>query len=144
MLMDWAKNTSHSLDQIIDPNRPGIVLATYPDISNFYIAKKIHQKYAFPIVLDLRDDYFNEPIDEFLSISNAVLTTTDTLRQKIINNFKYPEQQIHTVLNGYDGPSIESISHANQNDDKIFKIVYAGAIAKHQKPKSWISRSGSR
>jgi len=131
MHMPWIHKTIKSLNTLIDQNTEGIVFANYPDIANFHVALAIKQKYNFPLILDFRDDYFAHQIKPFIDSADIIFTTTDMIKNKIIKNFDFDEEHIHTILNGYSHPV--DVPSQRPPKDK-FKIIYAGTIAQHQKP----------
>lgn len=131
LMINWASKVNRNLAYFIDKDKKGIVLATYPDIANFYVGLEIKKKYKLPLVLDFRDDYFGQDVRRFIENADIIFTTTETVKNKIHRNFNFNPGKIFVIYNGYTEAMV--VSEKVRKNEKL-DVVYAGTIAKAQKP----------
>ena len=141
MLMRWIKEVEKKSDTYID--KEGIIFAVYPDIADLYIGKYLKLKFNLPYIIDLRDlpqsfttqgentKCYNIEKD-LIKHADYITVATDTIKNKLIEFYNYPENKIETVYNGYGDIKIheENVSASK----KDFIITYAGTMSVNQKP----------
>ena len=142
--INWALSVVRRLPQIID--RPGLVLATYPSVSNLLIGDYIKKKYGLPLVLDFRDEYYGvggnnvNPLVRRTSLgietrvvgaADLIFTATEAVKSNLRRRHQVDPAIVHTIYNGYTD---ELDRREERNPTGKLRVIYAGAIAKAQRP----------
>jgi len=130
-MINWVREVKNNMDEFVNADEGGIIFANYPDIANLYVGLEMKKRYNFPLVLDLRDDYSGKEVNAIIKESDIIFVTTETLKKKIIDTHNYNPNKVIAIYNGY-ADKIEISARRKKLD--ILKIIYAGTIAKHQKP----------
>ena len=144
LFINWAWKVNRNLDKIVEPNRDGLIMAIYPCFADLYIARKMKEKFGFPLIVNFRDDFYGNMLapsrykqklikeeKEFLSIVDFIFVTTQSVKDNLVSIHNYPSEKIEVIYNGYEKPY--DIEQVRQKED-IIRIAYTGTIAKAQKP----------
>lgn len=141
--LNWAVSTICRLGNIIEGK--GIVLATFPSFSSLLIGCFIKKRYGYPLVADFRDEYYGvgssmNPIAKmmdrkyerlFVQSADSITTATQGIKDHLVERHNLDDNKVHVIYNGYGDEPVERSKEAASSK---FGIIYAGAIAQHQKP----------
>jgi len=141
----WIRPAVSAADQIIQSEKPSVIVATVPPYSNAIAAKISAHKHGLPLVIDFRDPW--TCIDVVWVIRNKFLRYLNGLIEKSVLNFSqlviiadeleylssfFPngdrwKHKVKSITNGYDEEDFSNILLAHDCDD-YFKISYIGGI----------------
>lgn len=125
------------------------IIATGEPFLLFRYAHLLSREFHVPWIADYRDgwstDRINPPktiaqkllmrharfVEKKLIASATLLTTASPTYKKDLQEL-FPSKQIEVIYNGYDEDTLQSLPPAAQ-DDKIFRIAYAGTLYPYQK-----------
>lgn len=123
-----------------------IVIGTFPDVGNLFVAGYVAEKLQIPYVAEIRDlisDYRAEVIREniwenrelylersVLEETAGIITVTSGFNEII--HARYPEKKIVTVYNGWE-KSKETVVQANAKLEETEEyLYYAGGLYEHR------------
>jgi len=143
--MDWVRKATAALDGLVDRDRDGIIVASYPDIASMFVGREMKRRYGFPMAYHLQDDLRSEALRPgrirrklrklehgLLHAADFITVTSETVKRNLVNNLDCPAEKVDVVINGYDKPI--AIGDYPAEADRPFRALYAGSIAAFEKP----------
>jgi len=142
----WNQYAYNKAINIIRNKNIDCLITTGPPHSTHLIGLKIHNKYKFKWIVDLRDPWTeifylknrfrfnfsrqkNKKLEsEVLENSDAIITTVGEKYHKILSDKVSNKEKIFKIYNGFDKSVYEKISIDKTNH---FNIVFTGVLSKN-------------
>lgn len=139
----WANVVLDNLDKKIDAGNFDAIYSTSGPYSAHLIGYYLKEKYNKPWVMDIRDEWSNNPYfqvkdkenifyrtsveieREILQKADKVITTTPLTTQNYIGNFRLDQEKVITITNGYDEDDFLGLEEVI-SEKKKFTIVHNG------------------
>ena len=143
--LNWAWSVWRGRDRLF--REPGVLFAVYPVFSDLVLGYFLHRFRGYPLLVDFRDDFsgvmsrgwrrilrgFYRRLERGMVRAAAHVTvTTEPLKRDLMARHGLEEDRVSVVYNVVP-PFEEGIERADC-EDRLFTIVYAGAISRHQRP----------
>ena len=143
--LNWAWSVWRQRRSLI--GKPGVVFAVYPVFSDLVVGYLLHRALGYPLIVDFRDDFSGvmsrgwrrllrgvyRRLERCMVRAAAHVTvTTELLKQDLIKRHRLHDKRVTVVYNVV--PPEPGVAEAGDGDPGVCKIVYAGAISRHQRP----------
>jgi len=137
----WQRAVRRDLPRIKAQNY-NAVYASYPSATALLIGKELAEEMNIPLILEFRDGFCYEPIENFnqrrslqylntekdiTASAQAVITIGNTLSGYFEQH--YPEIRTYTVRNGFDPQDFLHIEQTTVKPPEKFRIAHFGSIS---------------
>jgi glycosyltransferase involved in cell wall biosynthesis len=138
---------------IYKKNPPSVIVATGPSfdyfVTGFYLSKIL----GVPLILDYRDEWTENPFsfvtlgnsDRFwekrcLHHANAVIFTTESMRQHQVDKFKLTHKKTFVVANGWEeNEHTNEILSTNTNNSEDLTLLFCGTLGEATPPGDFLT-----
>ena len=131
-----------------------VVMASAPPYTSLLLAARLARRWARPLVLDLRDDWVDNPRHVYptalhrrlherleriaFARASAILTISDAMRDNVVRRHPGLAARVHVVPQGFEPEDIAPIADPEPTSDTPFRIVYAGMFYDVQRPDTFL------
>jgi len=147
--LNWAISTIKKIKTIF--TKSGIILSSYPVVSNLLVGLWAKKKTDFPLIIDFRDDYlgvmshYMNPSGKMLASyieknvvkkADRITVATEGIKDALIKRYPDLTKKIDIIYNlvPFDSNSLSSIKDENKKN-KLFTMIYAGNFSPAQEVK---------
>lgn len=136
----WCQDVLDNIDKVIFANKPDLIFATYPPLTNLTLGVEISKRFNLPLVTDFRDGLVFEGLHNYnimfnrrskqieqniVNSSSYVVTATEPISEYFKSS--YSLQNVTTITNGFDIEDWKGLERIDLGG-KI-NIVYTGRIS---------------
>lgn len=145
----WTDHVLQVIEKKIDLSEIDLVFTTVNPYSTARIGYELKRKFQIPWVLDIRDEWTNNPYIEiqdqlrydcerileetYVTAADALTIVTPVSRQNYIDHFPLHADKIHTITNGYDESDFTNLIFKQKKNER-FTIVHNGTFYLARRP----------
>lgn len=134
----WALTGRRLVREAIRRERPDVVVATTPPISALFATAAVNT--SVPWIAELRDLWAGSPYFDrggkllpviqrrALERSTAIVTVTDTFRDRLLALHAGIGPQVHVLPNGFESALLDRRVPVAPRGDGLARLVFAGAL----------------
>jgi glycosyltransferase involved in cell wall biosynthesis len=142
----WRFLGSSKISQIVDQEKPDLILSSSLPNTVHWIASKMHKRFEIPWVADFRDLWTQNPYFERIGLlkgierrlekrvlnhADSMITISEDLRAQLGSHY---DQEIHVIPNGFDPSDLEKYGEHNATNKELesrkdkLVITFTGSI----------------
>jgi glycosyltransferase involved in cell wall biosynthesis len=151
----WERSAIDYGIKVIKKEKIDAIWATIGPFTTGMIGAELKRRMNVPLLIDYRDPWTLNPYRNYknrrlrkyikyeqgmLKVADAVITTSEFIKELLVINDYYDKHKINVITNGYD----EELQWINDNsndsllDNNKFNITYAGSFYSDRQPYSFI------
>lgn len=154
----WAKDALPLALKLIKHHNIDVIYTSLPPFSACKLGYQLKRHTGLPWVVDYRDLWTGDVLREwihplrakfethlerkYVRSADAVVTVSEQKTDFVKALLKQPQQQYHTITNGYDPESFNYLAPSDKTDNQQFDIVYCGRLFKNRKGYAFLHALG--
>ena len=154
----WAKDCLPQALELIKQHNIDVIYTSLPPFSACKLGYQLKQQTGLPWVVDYRDLWTGDVLREwihplrgryethlerkYVRHADAVVTVSQQKTDFVKALLNQPNQQYHTITNGYDPESFNYLAPSAKADTALFNIVYCGRLFKNRKGYAFLHALG--